>query len=62
MNVRSCSGLSLEFVLEDLYFSHKLLVLLNAKDTVIFGTYETSFQYNLDIVYGYAKMWKLDIN
>ena len=41
--------LSLEFVSEDLHFYIKLLVLLYANDTVIFGKDETSFQKNLDI-------------
>ena len=56
------SIISLEFVLECLYFYHELLVLLYADDTVIFGTNETSFKKNLDILYEYAKRWKLDIN
>ena len=47
MKARSCFGISLEFVSEDLYFYLKLLVLLYADDTVIFGTDETSFQKNL---------------
>ena len=62
MKARSCPGISLEFVSEDLYFYLKLLVLLYADDTVIFGTDEISFQKNLDVFYEYAKMWKLDIN
>ena len=53
---RSCSGISLEFVSDDLYFYLKLLVLLYADDTVIFGTDKTSFQKNLDVFYEYAKM------
>ena len=34
MKARSCPGISLEFVSEDLYFYFKLLVLLYADDTV----------------------------
>ena len=40
MKARSCSGISLEFGLEDFYFYLKLLVPLYAHDTVIFGTDE----------------------
>ena len=40
----------------------KLFVLLYADDTVIFGTDEVSFQYNLNVFYEYSKAWKLDIN
>ena len=62
MKSRSCSGISLEIVLEDLYFHLKLPVMLYADDTVIFGIDESSFQSNLDKFYEYAKMRKLDIN
>ena len=58
IKARSCSGISLELVSEDIYFYLKLFTLLYADDTGIFGTYEK----NLDVVYEYAKMWKLDIN
>ena len=40
----------------------KLLVLLYADDTVMFGTDAGSFQNNLDILYKYAQQWKLNIN
>ena len=43
MEARSCSGISQEFVLEELYFYLKLFVQLYADDTVIFGTDETCF-------------------
>ena len=62
MKARSCFGIILELVSDDLYFYLKLLALLYADGTGIFGTDETSFEKNLDIVYEYVKMWKLDIN
>ena len=40
----------------------KLIVLLYADDTVIFGTDEKCFQENLDHFYDFAESWKLDIN
>ena len=56
MKAPSCSGISLDFGLKDLYFYLKLLTLLYADDTVIFDTDETYFQKNLGIFYEYAKM------
>ena len=48
----SCSCISLKFVSEEnLYFYLKLIVLLYADGSVIFGTYVTSFQKNLDTFY-----------
>ena len=40
----------------------KLLVLLYADDTVVFGTDEKEFQNNLDMIYKYSELWHLSIN
>ena len=39
----------------------KILVLLYADDTVIFGTDPESFQHNLDMFYEYCQLWKLNV-
>ena len=56
MKAHSCSGISLEFALEDLYFYLKLPVLLYADEAGIFGIDETCFQRNLGKLYEYAKL------
>ena len=40
----------------------KLLVLLYADDTVVFGTDKKEFQNNLDMFYEYSELWHLSIN
>ena len=40
----------------------KILILLYADDTVIFGTDPHSFQDNLNIFYEYCQLWKLNLN
>ena len=40
----------------------KILVLLYADDTVIFGTDAESFQHNLDMFYEYCQLMKFNVN
>ena len=67
MKYHSCSVISLEFVLEELYFDFKLLVLLNTDDTVIFVEIKpvsrriyTYFMNMLDINYDKTKIMIFD--
>ena len=57
-----CTGISLESSDLDVTIYLKLLVLLYADDTVIFGTNAKDFQKNLDTFYDYTNLWKLKIN
>ena len=57
-----CKGIKLNMPDNQIETYLKLLVLLYADDTVIFGTDAGSFQNNLDILYKYAQQWKLNIN
>ena len=59
---KNCTGINLEMPTDNISTYIKLFVLLYADDTVIFGTDEVSFQYNLNVFYEYSKAWKLDIN
>ena len=58
----SCNGVNLNFESDQTILYLKLIVLLYADDTVIFGTDEKSFQDNLDMFFEYAVSWKLDVN
>lgn len=57
-----CSGL--EFNMNDNQINSylKLMVLLYADNTVIFGTDPENFQNNLNIFFEYTQQWKLNIN
>ena len=57
-----CTGINLESSDLDVTIYLKLLVLLYADDTVIFGTNAKDFQKNLDTFYDYTNLWKLKIN
>ena len=57
---KNCTGINLEMPTDNISTYIKLFVLLYADDTVIFGTDEVSFQYNLNVFYEYSKAWKLD--
>ena len=59
---QNCSGINLTLQDDQLTVYFKLLVLLYADDTVIFGTDPESFQHNLDCFYEYSDRWKLNIN
>ena len=39
-----------------------MFVLLNADNTVIFGTGEKEFQKNFDMFFEYSELWYLNIN
>lgn len=57
-----CSGVDLDITNDEIYIYLKILLLLYADDTVIFGIDPVSFQHNLDVFYDYSQMWKLNIN
>ena len=59
---KSCSGVNFEFQYDDITLYLKLLVLLYADDTVVFGTDEKEFQNNLDMFYEYSELWHLSVN
>ena len=50
-----------EFQYDDITLYLKLLVLLYADDTDVFGTDEKEFQNNLDMFYEYSELWHLSI-
>ena len=54
--------LAFAFQYDGLTFYLKLLVLLYADDTVIFGTDENDLQNNIDIFYEYSILWHLTFN
>ena len=62
MSSNDCNGI--EFNIEDNQFETylKLMALLYADDTVIFGLNAEDFQNNLNIFYEYSQQWKLNIN
>ena len=57
-----CNGVNFELQYDELPLYLKLLVLLYANDTVVFGTDEKEFQNNLDMFYEYSELWHLSIN
>ena len=59
---KSCNGVNFELQYDDITLYLKLLVLLYADDTVVFGTDEKEFQNNLDMFYEYSELWNLSIN
>ena len=59
---KSCNGVNFEFQYDDITLYLKLLVLLYADDTVVFGTDEKEFQNNLDMFYEYSELWHLSVN
>ena len=52
---KSCSGVNFELQYDELTLYLKLLVLLYADDTVVFGTDEKEFQNNSDMFYEYSE-------
>ena len=59
---KNCRGIDIDFSGDQLVLYLKLIILLYADDTVIFGTDVESFQHSLNIFYEYSNLWKLDIN
>ena len=53
---KSCNGVNFEFQYDDITLCLKLIVLLVADDTVVFGTDEKEFQNNLDMFYEYLEL------
>ena len=62
LNAHHCKGISVDYTDENISVYLKILILLYADDTVIFGTEPHSFQDNLNIFYEYRQLWKLNIN
>ena len=62
LNAHHCKGISVDYTDEDISVYLKILILLYADNTVIFGTDPHSFQDNLNIFYEYCQLWKLNIN
>ena len=58
----NCNGISLNTPGYDIDTYLKILVLLYADDTVVFGTDADSFQHNLNVFYDYTQQWKPNIN
>ena len=58
---KSCNGVNFEFQYDDITLHLKLLMLLYANDTVVFGTDEKEFQNNLDMFYKYSELYHLSI-
>ena len=56
------SGINLNMPENDLDIYLKILTLLYADDTVIFGTDPKSFQENSNVFFEYSRLWKLNIN
>lgn len=59
---RQCSGITFNILDDDASIFLKILVLLYADDTVIFGMDAQSFQDNPDDFYDYSVLWHLNIN
>ena len=58
----NCNGINIESSDQEISIYLKLLVLLYADDTVIFGTDAVAFQESLNHFYEYTRLWKLNIN
>ena len=56
------SGINLNMPENDLDIYLKILTLLYADDTVIFGTDPKSFKKNINVFFGYSRLWKLNVN
>jgi hypothetical protein len=59
---RDNNGIIIDFHVNNALHFLKLLLLLYADDTVIFGENESTFQLCLDNFYNYCQKWKLKIN
>ena len=55
----NCNGINIESSDQEISIYLKLLVLLYADDTVIFGTDAVAFQESLNHFYEYTRLWKL---
>ena len=53
---KNCNSVNFELQYDDVTLYLKLLVLLYANDTVVFGTDEKEFQNNLDMFYEYSEL------
>ena len=53
---KCCNGVNFECQYDDITLYSKLLVLLYAIDTVVFGTDEKAFQNNLDTFFEYSDL------
>ena len=62
LDTRHRSGINFNITDNEINVYLKILVLLYADDTVIFGTDAESFQHNLDMFYEYCQLWKLNVN
>ena len=62
MQNMNCNGIGLNTPDGNIGDFLKILVLLYADDTVVFGTDAESFQQNLNVFYEYSQVWKLNIN
>ena len=62
MDTRHCSGINFNITDNEINVYLKILVLLYADDTVIFGTDAESFQHNLDMFYEYCQLMKFNVN
>lgn len=58
----NCSGVKLSMPGNNLDTYLKILTLLYADDTVIFGTDPESFQENINVFFEYSRAWKLNVN
>ena len=58
----NCNGICLNMPGNDIDNFLKMLVLLYAYDTVVFGTDAESFQQNPNVFYDYSQLWKLNVN
>ena len=58
----NCSSINLNLPENNIDSYLKLLTILYADDTVIFGTDPESFQENISVFYEYSKLWKLNVN
>ena len=59
---KNCRGIDIDFSSDQLVLYLELFILLQADDTVIFGTDVESIQHSLNIFYEYSSLWKLNIN
>ena len=59
---RSCNGIDINHRPDETVLYLKILILLYADDTILFGENEQSFQNNLNSFYSFCEIWKLNIN
>ena len=59
---KNCNVGNFELQYDHITLYLKLLALLYADDTIVFGTDQTDFQNNLDMFCEYSELWHLTIN